>query len=638
MEKNRYLIDLRSGKKTKEELLLEIKNKKLTKVAKAIITMINNDLVTFDYDGEVDFSYLCTAIELLDEIAKIANHSSLSFSIDRDFAALHNDLQKIVSISDNSNNIKYKCFLKAIEKLEKNTANYSYHTALNQGKNYGAIVFYVLFDLKDYSLFSSMLHRHNKLINVIDKNDQPLIQKVIWRYLIAIKNFIVSDNINDLLFFKKVYKRIISNNKLRLCGEERNAYINLVNSYFNQRFNYIQDERKKRILANNKKILLDGLEGKIIEEDSKDIIKDEYDITDNFSQSVNNEATKIYILNRTLDKSAQERRIYTFDHNPNEIDDGISVVREDGLLIAGVHIADPLKYIDSNSILLEEARKRTESIYFSNNGEKPICIPMMPLKLSQDLMGLNAGKSVNVMSYYYYFDENTGALVDKRLECREEIIQVYKNYDYSDYKKIIDYGTNEEVVKDLLDMTKVASFMGRVYNDDMVNGLLETNSISSKGINVVTNFMIYNNISMARKAKEKDIPYVFRNHILDKDRKKINNIKSKVMSREPVTSIFKLLDMLDSISPRATYSSNCVHHDALAVDAYSHTTSPLRRYVDILNIECIKKFIINDDYTNEDIKVYKEYICKAIEEINARKKVIGDYASVYEKRLMLQRH
>ena len=143
---------------------------------------------------------------------------------------------------------------------------------------------------------------------------------------------------------------------------------------------------------------------------------------------------------------------------------------------------------------------------------------------------------------------------------------------------------------------------------------------------------------MARIAKEKDIPYVFRNHILDKDRKKINNIKSKVMSREPVTSIFKLLDMLDSISPRATYSSNCVHHDALAVDAYSHTTSPLRRYVDILNIECIKKFIINDDYTNEDIKVYKEYICKAIEEINARKKVIGDYASVYEKRLMLQRH
>ena len=82
--------------------------------------------------------------------------------------------------------------------------------------------------------------------------------------------------------------------------------------------------------------------------------------------------------------------------------------------------------------------------------------------------------------------------------------------------------------------------------------------------------------------------------------------------------------MLKNLFPRAYYTLNNVGHQGLGTDYYSHVTSPLRRFADNVATECIYKFILND-YTNEDIKEYQEYIEKVSEEINQKRRTLDSY-------------
>jgi len=256
---------------------------------------------------------------------------------------------------------------------------------------------------------------------------------------------------------------------------------------------------------------------------------------------------------------------------------------------------------------------------------------MFPLKLSQDLMGLNANNNVYDMSFYYWYDELSGALL--KTEVVEEVINVNANFDYSEYDKIIKYGKDEQLIQDLLYLEKVANIISNKYDDSIISEMCNSHVSLSRGINVVTNLMIGNNMNMAQYFKDRGLPFAYRNHKLDEDKDKIENLKRKVLSRDPVNSIFKMLNCLEEICPNAKYSPVCFGHDSLKLEAYSHTTSPLRRYVDILNLLCIKKFILSD-YNEDDIKSYTELIYKVTEEINSKRKFIVSYAKEYEKRLV----
>ena len=157
-----------------------------------------------------------------------------------------------------------------------------------------------------------------------------------------------------------------------------------------KKYDKLTDNKKKEEIAYYKNKIILGLLGSSTEETSIEMLDYEYGISKDFSVPINTEARKIYILNRNIKPSTNTKRVYTFDHNPNEIDDGIAISRKDGLLISEVVIADPTRYIPFNSILLNEARNRTESIYIDNIDGTTICIPMLPPLLSKDLMRRNS--------------------------------------------------------------------------------------------------------------------------------------------------------------------------------------------------------------------------------------------------------
>ena len=636
METNNYLLKIKkilvsmvNNTSSKEDIYKELNRLNSSKLTNGIIKIIYDELKYFSFDNDKDLSYIYSALEVLDYLA---NKTKLKNVIKIFFDNLHNELLKLVTIGSNydNKNKQYKLLLKILYKLENDITNYTYQDETNHSKNDEAIISYVIFDLKDYSFLDNMLKRCPNLVNTVDKNNNPIIKKVILRYLISLNKYIEDGNRIDLQYYSRIFKRIVMDNSFRISEEERKDYYRLINNYLMKFCHITNNKKKEEIIYYKNKIEL-GLLG-IFDDQEVENLNYEYGITKDFSVPIQSEAKKIYILNRNIKASDNTRRIYTFDHNPNEIDDGISISKKDGLLIAGVHIANPASYLSSSSIIINEARKRTESIYFDNGQEQPICIPMLPPLLSKDLMGLNEGQNIYSINFYYYYDEITGTLVHR--EVKNEIINVKKNYDYADFDGIIKHGSDESLVEELLNMEKVARFMGRDFDQSTIMGLMDAKAKTARGINVVTNFMISNNINMARMAKEKDVPFIYRNHKLDEGKDKVDNIRKKVLARKPVTSIFKLLDMLDGICSNAKYSSICLGHDTLGTDGYSHTTSPLRRYVDILNIICIEKFIIRNDYTEEDIKRYKEIICKAIEEVNAKRKFIDSYSKEYERRLV----
>ena len=616
----------------------------------AIIRIIYDEIDNLSLEGEINIHYIIEAIDILNLIAY--NDKSIS-AISGFFNDIHQKLLRLLAVEDFFNNKECrKAINDILNKLEKNTSNYNYKEVSEQNKNLEAILYFALFDLKDFAVFSSLLTNYNKAVNMVGKNNNPLIKKVIYRYLASIKRYTddkkysaTGKYIIDLNYYLRVLTRIINDKGFKITDSEKENYIKMIDDYIE---NLDFDNEKKGKVDHYVNNVKDCLRGYNKERTPGDIDY-EYGIERTFGEQVNKDAdalhhfavidSKVLYASSIPDVNINEIDINTFDHEPNEIDDATSAIEKDGLLIAGVHIADPTPLLlpgdmPFNSSLFNEARKRVESIYF----EDGTTIPMLPNVISKDLMSLNAGQYVNAINSYYYFDKVTGTLVDQKITAG--VIRVNRNLDYVDFGQKIKEGKDENLARNLENMQTAANFMARtgLYKSDIISELANSNSKSAQGINVVTNYMIFNNVWNAKTAKENGTPFIFRNHKLDEGKDKRDNLKKKVLSRDPITSIFRLLEILDGICPNAKYSSTCLGHDTLESEYYSHTTSPLRRFVDILNILCIKKFIINQDYTDEDVMIYTEYICMLIEEINQKIALYKNYMREidrHEKKLVL---
>lgn len=619
----KYLIGIKNNPNDKEVFLKKLHEFNTNKLIQSIMEITEDELFNFSYTNNNDISYLMYTLELFDEYLTIDKYK---MTITQYINKTHSELLKLLSLKSDIDintkqvNKKYKSLLALLDMIENKMSNYKYINDTNN-QNIEAILFYTIFDLKSFTTFENLLNKSPKLVNTIDKNGNSLIKKVILNYLISLKNYINYDDRINLIYFDRVFKRIINDKNLRISDTEKQSYIHSINAYL--KTIKINNNKKLEELTYYKNKIVLNLLGEFEEDTSIKNLNYEYGIREDFNPAINSEAKRIYVLNQNLPEPLNKRKIYTFDHDPNEIDDGLSIIEDNETYTVGIHIANPLGYISINSIIANEARKRTETLYFDNK-----VIPMMPEILSKDLMGLNANHNIHSMGFYYTFDKNTGELLKQ--DIKREIIKVNKNLEYTDFENIIKDGTDEELIQDLLRIEKVSEFMSKSFDTTILKQLIGPHS--SKGINVVTNMMIGNNIYVAKYFSDNGLPFAYRNHKPDESNKEINNIRNKVLSRDPIVNIFKLLDELDNISHNASYSPRCLGHNSLNTKYYSHTTSPLRRYIDNINLECINKFIFNT-YNTEDIKKYTELIYIVTEEINSKRQFISSYTKELEKRL-----
>ena len=325
-----------------------------------------------------------------------------------------------------------------------------------------------------------------------------------------------------------------------------------------------------------------------------------------------------------------DKVIFTIDgDDTKDIDDAISLEEKDGNYVLGVHIADVSNYVKENTALGDEAYKRGTSSYLADT-----VIPMLPHQLSNGICSLNEGVIRLSMSCVMEIDSN-GKVVNYEIfpsYIKSSKKMTYKHVNNLLMRNIVDEGY--EPFKDtLLKMNELAHILrkekiSRGYIDFEIDEAKIVQDESGKAIDVIKrvredgeklieDFMIAANECVAQTIYNMDLPFIYRIHENPKPEKvdeflnlvKILGYKLKTNVKEITPKVmqsvinelkdkpeFPILSTLLLRSMRkAEYSKENLGHFGLASKAYTHFTSPIRRFPDLTVHRLLKKYLVEHD-------------------------------------------
>ena len=348
----------------------------------------------------------------------------------------------------------------------------------------------------------------------------------------------------------------------------------------------------------------------------------EFGFPSRFPKRVLNEVELIkepnYAIESKKRKDFRAKTTFTIDpHDAKDFDDAISIAfLASGNMEIGVHIADVGHYVKPESFLDKEALLRGNSVYLVDR-----VIPMLPERLSNELCSLRPHEDKLTFSAVFELDPNCNVLSSW---FGKTIIHSDHRFTYEDAQEIIE-GGDGPFKKEITQINKLAqqcrkqrlsygalnvkSNEVRFRLDEEGEPIETVLKISKEAHQLIEEFMLLANREVAKKlAKpEKNIKKginVFRIHD-NPSEEKLNDLKLFLTSmgyeivrkkNKPITyslnNIMKDAEKrgeLDLISPmiiramsKAVYSTDNVGHYGLAFDYYTHFTSPIRRYADLV--------------------------------------------------------
>jgi ribonuclease R len=299
-----------------------------------------------------------------------------------------------------------------------------------------------------------------------------------------------------------------------------------------------------------------------------------------------------------------------------DFDDAIDVeILPDGSFQVGVHIADVSHFVLPDSPMDVEARCRGTSVYFPDR-----VIPMLPEKISNELCSLNPRTDRLAMSVVMHLSR-AGDIRD--YSFHKSIIHSKERMTYEDVQRILDGDVSlshkySHVVSHIRNLARLAEILLKrrrergaidfdlpeptlTYDEEgIVAGIVKSVRLFSHRI--VEEFMILTNEVVARHLEDREIPSLFRIHE-DPAPDKIEEFSEIVAGFGLRFKTYRLTprefqQFIDSIEGRpeermlaylmlrsfkqARYSPDNVGHFGLASDSYTHFTSPIRRYPDLV--------------------------------------------------------
>lgn len=335
-------------------------------------------------------------------------------------------------------------------------------------------------------------------------------------------------------------------------------------------------------------------------------------------------------------RDLRNETIVTIDgEDAKDLDDAVHVVRlENGNYKLGVHIADVGYYVRERSALDQEAYRRGCSVYLVDR-----VIPMLPHRLSNGICSLNPQVDRLTMSCEMEFDPNTMKRV--RHEVFTSVIRTTERMTYTNVKRILT-ATEEEPETELkeryaglLDMFSMMEELAmKLRRKRMKRGAIDFDFQESKVIvdpegkpidivkrersiaeMIIEEFMLAANETVAEHFHWLRVPFLYRIHE-DPDGEKLLHfmqivsnfgyvVKGKGNSVHP-RALQTLLEeiqgtkeqtvistmMLRSMK-QAKYDAECLGHFGLAAEFYSHFTSPIRRYPDLVIHRVMREVLEN---------------------------------------------
>jgi ribonuclease R len=308
-----------------------------------------------------------------------------------------------------------------------------------------------------------------------------------------------------------------------------------------------------------------------------------------------------------------------------DFDDAVDIeVLSDGSFQLGVHIADVSHFVPEGSAMDREARIRGTSVYFPDR-----VVPMLPEKVSNHLCSLNPKSDRLAFSVVIHLSKD-GAVKD--YSFHNSVIFSKERMNYDDVQKIIDgdaplRARYHDILPEIQKIERVALILQRRRHErgaidfDLPEPILTYNtsgdvtgivkSIRHFSHRIIEEFMILANEVVAQHLEAKEIPSLYRIHE-DPDPSKVEafaqiaegyglKFRPRALAPHEFQKFVEAIEgrpeerllsylMLRSFK-QAVYSAENVGHFGLASDAYTHFTSPIRRYPDLVVHRILKAAI-----------------------------------------------
>jgi len=373
----------------------------------------------------------------------------------------------------------------------------------------------------------------------------------------------------------------------------------------------------------------------------------EFGLPYHYPEAVNQAAEKIpfEIPSDEIKNRRDFRKVPTFTIDPadaKDFDDALSVQKlENGLWEVGVHIADVTWYVKPESLLEEEAYNRATSVYLVDR-----VVPMLPEKLSNGVCSLRPHEEKLCFSAVFQLDDNS---VVRHEWFGRTIIYSDRRFAYEEAQQVIETGDGD-LKEEILTLDRLAKKLRKIrfesgsigfdrvevkFEIDKDGKPLSVFFKESKDSNkLIEEFMLLANKRVAEfvgkpGAKKKERTFVYRIHDkpdpdkLDSFNHFIKRFGYGIMTNNPKTvteSMNKLIEnvagkkeqnVIETLAIRtmakAEYSTRNIGHYGLGFEYYTHFTSPIRRYPDMMVHRLLARYL--EDGRSVQSAQYEE-MCK----------------------------
>jgi ribonuclease R len=345
----------------------------------------------------------------------------------------------------------------------------------------------------------------------------------------------------------------------------------------------------------------------------------EFELPYGFSEEVEEAASKISekITHEEIKRRRDFRDIPTFTIDPTDardFDDALSLRKlENGNWEVGVHIADVTHYVEPGSILEKEAKQRATSVYLVDR-----VVPMLPERLSNHICSLNPNEDKLTYSAVFELDDKAEVISEW---FGRTIINSDKRFSYNDAQKVIDTGEGDmseqvKVLHGLAQQLRAKRFSHGAFGFERIEVQFDLDE-EGKPVSIrfrdfgtanqlIEEFMLLANRKVAEMVGKtlKGKTFVYRIHDRP-DPEKIDSFSHFIkrfgykLETEGKTSLPKAMNRLlrdvagkkeqniiETLALRsmakAVYSVDNIGHYGLAFRHYTHFTSPIRRYPDMM--------------------------------------------------------
>lgn len=358
-------------------------------------------------------------------------------------------------------------------------------------------------------------------------------------------------------------------------------------------------------------------------------------------------------------RDLRNETIVTIDGaDAKDLDDAVTVTKnEDGTYKLGVHIADVSHYVTKDSALDLEARDRGTSVYLTDR-----VIPMIPHRLSNGICSLNPQVDRLTLSCEMIIDESGQVL---KHEIFESVIKTTERMTYSDVYKILEEKDEAliERYQPLVPMFELMAELANILRQKRMNrGAIDFDFKESKVLvnedgwptdivlrertvaeRLIEEFMLAANETVAEHFHWMNVPFIYRIHEDPKPEKLQrffefvttfglvikgtgNSVHPKALQEilhsieglpeEPVISTMLLRSL-----QQARYYPESLGHFGLSTEFYTHFTSPIRRYPDLIVHRLIRTYLVNKDTSSETLAYWNNVMAE-----------LADHSSEMERR------